>query len=82
MNATESVCERERWSAWSEREGASVCVRERDREREREREGGRESESDRERERGPENPQFALIGLSSGGDPAACSRRIAQLAVF
>ena len=76
--------ERERWSAWSERERerASVCERERDREREREREGGRERESESERERGPENPQFALIGLSSGGDPAACSRRIEQLTVF
>jgi len=43
----------ERWSA--EREGESVCVREREREREgqreREREGGRESEGGRERGR-------------------------------
>ena len=72
MSVTESVCERERWSAWSERE----CVCERERER------GREGERERARERGQENPQFALIGLSSGGDPAACSRRIEQLTVF
>ena len=55
--------------------------REIERERARDREGGRERARERERE-GRGNPQFALIGLSSGGDPAACARRIEQLAAF
>ena len=50
-----------------ERERASVCVSEREIERERARERG-----------GEENPQLALIGLSSGGDPAVCSHRVEQ----
>ena len=78
MSVTESVCEREREMERMERERESARVRERERERAR----GREGERERERERGQDNPQFALIGLSSGGDSAVCSRRIEQLTAF